>query len=44
MKKNILFLLVLLFAFSGCATWKGMKQDSNDAWKATKSAIHEATE
>jgi len=41
--------------FQGCATWYGIKQDSKDAWKATKQttgevydstkrAIHEATE
>lgn len=29
---------------SGCATWSGVKQDSNKAWKATKKTVHDATE
>ncbi|PHO18159.1 entericidin EcnAB [Malaciobacter molluscorum LMG 25693] len=44
MKKSILLLLTIIYIFSGCATWKGIKKDSNDAWNATKGAIHEATE
>ena len=47
--------IILIFLFQGCATWYGIKQDSKDAWEATKEttgkaydstkqAIHEATE
>ncbi len=54
MKKTML-LIYLIVLFQGCATWYGIKQDSKDAWKATKQttgevydstkrAIHEATE
>ena len=25
-----------IYIFTGCATWKGMKKDSSDAWDATK--------
>ncbi len=53
--KNSIFLLLLVSLLTGCATWKGFKQDSNDAWEATKEgtskaynktkeAIHDATE
>lgn len=47
MKKTILtyFLLLLtLGIFTGCATWDGIKQDTSNAYDATKEAIHEATE
>ena len=54
MVKNIL-LIILIFVFLGCASWNGLKQDSNRAWEATKDtssdvyhsvkkSIHEATE
>ena len=47
MKSKILG-IILLFVFTlvstGCATWEGIKKDTNDGWEATKSAIHEATE
>lgn len=54
MVKNIL-LIILIFVFQGCATWTGLKQDSNRAWEATKDtssevyhsvkkSVHEATE
>ena len=54
MVKNLL-LVILIFVFQGCATWNGLKQDSNRAWEATKDtssevyhsvkkSIHEATE
>jgi len=54
--------LLLIFSFtiitllnSGCATWEGVKKDTNNAWdatkettnkayKSTKKAIHDATE
>lgn len=53
MKYLILTLSCVIF-FSGCATWKGVKQDSADAWdvtketsvkayESTKKAINEAT-
>lgn len=47
MKKTILtyFLLLLTVSiFAGCATWDGIKQDTGEAYDATKEAIHEATE
>ena len=54
MVKNIL-LIILIFVIQGCATWNGLKQDSNRAWEATKDtssevyhsvkkSVHEATE
>ena len=54
MLKSILLLIFIIF-FQGCATWSGVKQDSNRAWEATKDtssdvyhsvkkSIHEATE
>ena len=53
--KNSMFLIVFIILFQGCATWSGIKQDSNRAWEATKDtssdvyhsvkkSIHEATE
>ena len=45
--KNKLLVLMLLsvftLVFTGCATWDGIKKDTNDGWEATKSAVHEAT-
>ena len=54
MIKSIL-LIILIFVFQGCATWSGIKHDSNRAWEATKDtsnevyhsvkkSVHEATE
>lgn len=56
MKKllNISMLSFFLLTISGCATWDGVKKDSNNAWEATKDgtskaydstkkAIHDAT-
>lgn len=45
--KKLLFVLTILgitLFSTGCATWEGIKQDTNDAVDATKEAIHEATE
>lgn len=53
MRKGLL-LLIFIILFQGCATWSGVKQDSNTAWKATKEttgdvvkdvkkSIHEST-
>ncbi|MDY0326679.1 MAG: entericidin EcnAB [Arcobacteraceae bacterium] len=52
--KYLTFTLFCVVFFSGCATWKGVKQDSEDAWdvtketsvkayKSTKKVINEAT-
>ena len=52
--KIILGIFTLLIFFTGCATWDGVKKDSNHAWEATKDgtakaydatkeAIHDAT-
>jgi hypothetical protein len=35
MIKSIL-LIILIFVFQGCATWTGVKKDTNDAWSVTK--------
>lgn len=46
MKKiTILALLITLgMIMSGCSkTWSGVKQDTGDAWNASKKAVHEAT-
>lgn len=42
MKTIIISFLIVMFAFSGCATWKGAKKDSNKAWKATKKTSKKA--
>ena len=53
MIKSIL-LIILIFVFQGCATWTGVKKDTNDAWngttdsskdvyKSVKKSINEAT-
>lgn len=53
MFKNSLLVLMVLFAFSGCATWQGMKKDassiwevitnkSSDAWEVTKETTSDA--
>jgi len=57
MKKSLLTftLITITLLNSGCATWEGVKKDTNDAWdatkettnkayKSTKKAIHDATE
>ncbi len=36
MKTILLSLVLSLFVFSGCATWKGLKKDSRNAWEVTK--------
>ncbi|MCT7633865.1 hypothetical protein N5U36_00260 [Aliarcobacter butzleri] len=52
---KFMLLTILIVFFQGCATWTGIKQDSNKAWEATKDtssnvyhsvkkSIHEATE
>jgi len=46
MKKiSIFVLLISLGTFtSGCSkTWSGVKQDTSNAWNASKKAVHEAT-
>lgn len=42
--KYISTILITLFIFSGCATWKGVKKDSSDAWEYTKDKTNEAYE
>lgn len=55
MKKILSSIFLMTLIFTGCATWKGVKKDSSDAWDATKKgtkkaynstkeAINEATE
>ena len=41
---GILLLCVFALVSTGCATWEGIKKDTNDGWEATKSTVHEATE
>ena len=44
--KKLLFIFTILaitLFSTGCATWEGMKQDTSDAYDATKEAIHKAT-
>lgn len=42
--KMFVFLSILMFV-SGCSkTWSGVKQDSKNAWNATKQTVHKATE
>lgn len=36
MIKTIILITMTIYIFTGCATWKGMKKDSSDAWDATK--------
>lgn len=42
MKKSILILVSSILLMSGCATWKGVKQDSNEAWDTTKTTSKKA--
>ena len=36
-------LITIILFSSGCATWDGIKEDSNNAYNTTKETIHEAT-
>jgi len=44
MKKLLIytFVLLLAIAFSGCATWDGLQEDSRDTWEDTKEVSKEA--
>lgn len=42
MKKIVSLLFVLIFILSGCATWKGVKEDSSKAWDGTKKTSKKA--
>jgi len=45
--RKLLFVLTILsitLFSTGCATWEGIKQDTNDVYDNTKQAIHEATQ
>ena len=46
MKKLILLVTAITIGFlsSGCATWGGIKKDTNEAYNSTKKAIHKATD
>lgn len=44
MKKVLLFSVLLAIFFSGCATWEGVKEDTNTGWEATKEASSDAWE
>ncbi len=46
MKKILIYLFTFLLAisFTGCATWEGMQEDSEDAWEATKEVSSDAWE
>jgi len=45
MKKLLVLSILTIAVFSsGCATWDGLKKDSNKAYNSTKETIHEATE
>ncbi|WP_368031364.1 entericidin EcnAB [Arcobacter sp. s6] len=33
---KIILLIILIISFQGCATWMGIKKDTNDAWNVTK--------
>ena len=46
MKKTLLYIFTFLLAISisGCATWEGMQEDSEDAWESTKEVTSEAWE
>ncbi len=39
-------IILILFSLSvgGCATWKGVKQDSKDAYKWSKDKVHDGAE
>jgi starvation-inducible outer membrane lipoprotein len=46
MKKTtiVVLLMSLGMMISGCSkTWNGIKQDSGEAWDASKKAVHNAT-
>ena len=39
---RIILLTIFIILSQGCATWKGVKQDSKQAWQATKDTSSEA--
>ncbi|MBL3520769.1 hypothetical protein ACNSOP_07440 [Aliarcobacter lanthieri] len=41
MFKSVL-LVIFIILLQGCATWKGVKEDSKTAWEATKDTTSEA--
>jgi hypothetical protein len=45
MKRSVILGLLIFIGIlsSGCATWNGLKYDSNKAWKSTKRVVHDAT-
>jgi predicted small secreted protein len=46
MKKILIFSTAVIIGLvsSGCATWDGLKKDTNKAYTSTKESIHQATE
>lgn len=44
MKKILILssLITMMFLSSGCATWDGVKQDSNEGWDKTKEVSSDA--
>lgn len=42
MKSILVTLFISIFVLSGCATWKGVKEDSSTAWDATKEGSSKA--
>ena len=43
--KTLLLAIIISLLISGCSsTWRGVKEDSNNAWNSTKETIHKATE
>lgn len=39
--KNLFVILFALFLLGGCATWKGIKKDSSDAWDYTTDTVND---
>ncbi|AXK49381.1 hypothetical protein [Aliarcobacter trophiarum] len=39
---KVILLVTIIILFQGCATWSGVKQDSKQAWQATKDTTSEA--
>lgn len=39
-----LLTLIFLSAFTGCATWEGVKEDSNEAYQWSKEKVNEGAQ
>ena len=42
--RNLTIIAILTILISGCATWDGVKKDSNSAWETTKDTSSKAYE